>query len=114
MPAALAGCGDDGSGRGVEAVAVDPDAPADFDYTIPDGAGEQIDAGTELDIFPSTLEAQVGQTIRIVNEDDRGHLVGPFYIAARSTFTQRFASEGRFIGVCSVHPSGEFVLEITS
>lgn len=107
-------CGDDGGdGGSPDIVSVDPNAPADYDFTIPAGAGERIDAGEELDIFPTKLDAHVGETIRIVNEDDRGHLVGPFYIAARSTLTQRFASAGRFIGTCSVHPSGDFVLEVT-
>lgn len=108
-----AGCGDDGGdGSSPDIVSVDPNLPADYDFTIPAGAGERIDAGEELDIFPTKLEARVGETIRIVNEDDRGHLVGPFYIAANSTLTQRFASAGRFIGTCSVHPSGDFVLEV--
>lgn len=109
----VSGCGDDGSAAdSFDVEAVDPDVPADYDYLIPAGAGERIDAGQELDIFPTTLQVHVGQTIRIVNQDDRGHLVGPFYIAADSTLTQRFASEGRFIGTCSVHPSGDFVLEV--
>ena len=108
-----AACGDDGGDRALEVEAVDPDVPADHDFLIPAGAGERIDAGEELDIFPPTLEAHVGETIRIVNQDDRGHLIGPFYVAADSTLTQRFASAGRFIGTCSVHPSGDFVLEVT-
>lgn len=110
----LAACGGDGGTATPGVEAVDPGIAADHDFLIPAGSGERIDAGEELDIFPAVLQARVGETIRIVNDDDRGHLVGPFYIAASSTLTQRFASAGRFIGTCSVHPSGDFVLEVSA
>lgn len=109
----LGACGNDGGSTTLDVETVDPSVPADYDFVIPAGSGERIDAGDELDIFPTELRAQVGETIRIVNDDDRGHLVGPFFIAAQSTLTQRFASAGRFIGTCSVHPSGDFVLEVS-
>lgn len=54
----------------------------------------------------------MGEVIEIVNEDDRGHLVGPFFVGANETLTQRFASEGTFIGNCTVHPSGEITLTV--
>ena len=84
----------------------------DFDYYIPAGTGAQIDRGVPVTIIPERLVAHVGQTIRIVNDDDRGHLVGPFYLGAGQTLTQTFASPGELVGECSVHPSGHFVLEV--
>lgn len=92
-----------------EAVAT---APADYEYLIPAGTGERIDAGEPIAILPDRLEVQVGELIRIVNEDDRGHLVGPFFVGAGETLSQRFASPGEFVGECSVHPSGQLVLEV--
>lgn len=86
---------------------------ADFSYVIPAGAGEALDAGEPLEILPAWLEVQVGQTIEIVNEDDRGHLVGPFFVGEGETLRQRFSSPGEFIGLCTVHPSGELRLIIT-
>ena len=68
--------------------------------------------GAPLTILPAELEVQVGETIRIVNEDDRGHSVGPFFVGANETLTQRFSSPGEFVGICTVHPSGEFVLVV--
>ncbi len=85
----------------------------DFDYVIPLGAGERIDTGEALDILPARLEAKVGQVIRITNEDDRGHLVGPFFVGAHEELSQRFSSPGELSGACSVHPSGEFVVSIS-
>ncbi len=54
----------------------------------------------------------MGETIEIVNEDDRGHLVGPFFVGAHETLTQRFTAPGEFIGACTVHPSGQLVLRV--
>lgn len=85
---------------------------ADFEYTIPLGSAQRADAGEHLLIFPSRLQARVGQTIRIVNQDDRTHIVGPFSVGPGQTLTQRFASAGTFEGECTTHPDSPFVLEV--
>ena len=81
-------------------------------YVIPDGTGDRIDAGDPVDVLPDVLTAHVGEVMRIVNDDDRGHLVGPFYVAAGQTLTQRFDTPGELVGVCSIHDDGRFVLEV--
>jgi plastocyanin len=108
----LAGCGDDTSQPGTEAA--DDAGVATFEYVIPVGAGEALDAGTPLEILPAELQANVGDTIRIENQDDRGHTVGPFFVGANETLTQRFSTPGEFEGVCTVHPSGQLVLIVDS
>ncbi len=109
----LAGCGSDArSDPATEAV--DSVDAATYEYVIPAGAGEALDAGTPLEILPGELEVRVGETIRIVNDDDRGHSVGPFFVGANETLTQRFSSPGEFVGICTVHPSGEFVLVVSA
>ena len=105
-------CGDDSSQPQTEAVTVD-DA-ATLEYVIPAGAGEALDAGTPLEILPAELEVNVGDTIRIENQDDRGHTVGPFFVGANETLTQRFSTPGEFEGVCTVHPSGQLVLVVNA
>ncbi|MDJ0925130.1 MAG: hypothetical protein QNJ77_11265 [Acidimicrobiia bacterium] len=85
---------------------------ADYSYTIPAGSGEALDRGEPLEILPQTLEVRVGEVFEMVNEDDRGHLVGPFFVGAGETLRQRFNAPGQFIGACTVHPSGEFVLTV--
>lgn len=104
----LVGCGDDTSQPGTEAVS-DSDA-ATFEYVIPAGAGAALDAGMPLEILPAELQVNVGDTIRLENQDDRGHTVGPFFVGANETLTQRFSTPGEFEGVCTVHPSGQLVL----
>ncbi len=83
---------------------------ATYEYVIPAGAGEALDAGTPLEILPGELETTVGETIQIINEDDRGHNVGPWFVGANETMKQQFTSAGEFEGVCTVHPSGQLIL----
>lgn len=85
----------------------------DYSYVIPAGSGEAIDRGEPLEILPGELDVKVGQVIELVNEDDRGHLIGPFFVGKGETVRQRFSSPGMFIGECSVHPSGQIVLNVT-
>ena len=87
-------------------------ADADYLYTIPVGSGDAIDRGEPLEILPAELQVKVGEVIVIVNEDDRGHLIGPFFVGAGETLRQKFSSPGTFIGECSVHPSGQIILEV--
>ncbi len=102
----------DGSGpEGPGAVDVRA-AEADWSYTIPAGTGARLDAGEEVELLPQRIDARVGEVIRIVNEDGRGYLLGPFYVGPRETLTQRFTSPGTFRGECAVHPSGELVLVV--
>jgi plastocyanin len=90
----------------------DFDAVPDYDYLIPAGTGARLDAGERVEIIPADLEVRVGQVLRIVNEDDRGHVIGAFYVASGETLRQRFASPGVLSGECSVHPSGSFTLTV--
>lgn len=104
-----AGCGSDTGEIQLE----DATAPeADYSFTIPAGAGEAYDRGEPLEILPGEFRVVVGDVIEIVNQDDRGHLVGPFYVGEGETLRQRFASPGEFVGICTVHPSGELVLVV--
>lgn len=110
LATACGGGDDNSSGPGIAPVSADD--PATYEYVIPAGAGEALDAGKPLEILPGELVVTVGETIRVVNEDDRGHNVGPFFVGAGETLSQRFSSPGEFVGVCTVHPSGELVLVV--
>lgn len=102
--------GDDAAAPGLSPIAAA--ATATYEYTIPLGAGEALDAGSPLEILPAELVTTVGETIRIVNEDDRGHNVGPWFVGANETMNQEFTSAGDFEGVCTVHPSGQLILVV--
>ena len=106
------GCGDDGDGGAFELEDV-ADGEADYRFVIPVGAGEALDRGEPLEILPAELTVEVGEVIEIVNEDDRGHPVGPWFVGGNETLRQEFASPGEYIGVCTVHPSGQIVVTVT-
>lgn len=101
-------------GSGSEALVVDDTGTesATYEFLIPAGTGDRIEAGELVEILPARLDVQVGETIRIVNEDSRGHFVGIFYVGEGETVTQRFASPGEFQGACTVHPSGQLSLVV--
>ena len=79
---------------------------------IPSGTGDRIDAGERIDILPAELQVTVGDTIRITNNDTRGHVVGVFYVGAGETLTQSFTAPGVLSGECTVHSSGVFTLSV--
>jgi len=109
---AVAGCS--GGTDSFEQIDAAAEAVADYDYTIPVGAGLALDAGTPLEILPGSFDARVGQTIQIVNEDNRGHLVGPWFVGAGETMRQTFKTTCEFIGDCTVHPSGQIVVTVSA
>lgn len=84
-----------------------------FRYVIPAGTGDAIDRGDTIDIMPSELDIKVGDAIEIVNEDDRGHNVGLFFVGVGETVNQVFPSVAQFSDVCSVSNTGSFTVNVT-
>jgi hypothetical protein len=102
-----------GPPKGPGAVPVESER-ADWSFAIPPGTGARLDRHDPVEILPARIDARVGQVIRIVNHDGRGYLLGPFYVGAHETLTQRFTSPGTFRGACAVHPSGRIILDVRS
>jgi plastocyanin len=100
--------GDDGGSIGV--ANADGVQSFEYEYVIPEGTADRIDAGEQIDIVPRELTVQVGESIRIVNDDRAGHVVGVFYVGAGETLTKQFTSPGELSGSCTVHSDGEFTL----
>lgn len=84
-----------------------------YDFTIPAGTGAKVNQGEYIDLIPHLMLVEVGETIRIVNEDDRTHDVGPYSVPAGQTLVQTFTTPGRYTGVCSTMPGQEFVLVVS-
>jgi hypothetical protein len=110
-PATLAGCGDTEPTR--PGIAAQPEAtPPDVDFIVPYGTGDRIDAGESVELMPDDLTMRVGETIRITNLDNRGHVVGVFYVGANEVLVQKFTSPGVLSGECSLNDSGVFTLTV--
>ena len=104
--------GDDETPAGIDITSADDATEFEHDFLIPLGTADRIEAGEAIEIVPAELVVEVGDALRIVNEDSSDHIVGVFFVAAGETLTQRFNSEAVLEGECSVHPSGAFTLRV--
>ena len=104
--------GDDDSAVGIGNA--DDVSTFEYDYVIPAGTAARIDSGEQIDIVPRELTVQVGESIRIVNDDAEGHVVGVFYVGAGETLTKQFTAPGELSGSCTVHSAGEFTLRVVA
>lgn len=107
----IVGCASERSGALI--VDENPANEADYEYLIPLGTAERIREGEAITILPAELAVHVGEVIKITNEDSEGHFIGIFYVGPHEEVAQRFASEGEFIGNCTVHPSGQITLRVS-
>jgi plastocyanin len=83
-------------------------------FVIPPGTAQRLDAGDKVNILPAKLSYRVGQVIQVVNQDSRGETVGPFVVGPLATVTEKFATPGRYAGVCTVHPGGKITITVTA
>lgn len=104
--------GEDGSPAGIDITSADGATEYQHDFVIPLGTAARIEAGERVEIVPAELVVEVGDALRIVNEDSSDHIVGVFFVAAGETLTQRFNSPAVLEGECSVHSSGSFTLRV--
>lgn len=86
------------------------DDPRVLAFVIPQGTARKIMAGGKVAVFPSevTLTARVKDTLIIVNEDEIGHGVGPFWVGAGESFTLRFGTPRTYTLGCSLDPQHVF------
>ncbi len=92
---------------------IEADDLVTYKYIIPNGTAERIDAGDPVQIVPARLDINIGDSIEIVNQDDQGHNVGPFYVGEGETVSQTFKSAAEYVDSCSIHPSGEFTIVVS-
>lgn len=76
------------------------------EFVIPEGTYERAAAGEDVGVIPAELEVEVGDRIRIVNEDGVGQTIGPYYVGPQSTLEQEFKTAGVLEGMCTAHPDG--------
>lgn len=113
-PAALASCAGTERVQQVQTAPLAADEAATYEYVIPNGTGVALAAGQTVDLMPATLEAKVGESIRIINRDDEDFMVGPFFVKSKATVAMRFTREGTLVGTCDMNASGEITIHVTT
>jgi hypothetical protein len=108
----LAACGTERRGE-IATSPLGPNDPTDYEYVVPFGTGNRLDSGEVIELMPSTLDVKVGESIRIVNDDVRDYMIGPFFVTAGQTLAMRFTHPGVLTGVCLVNAGGEFTISVT-
>jgi len=78
-------------------------ASAEVVYDIPAGTGAKIDAGEKVEIIPSDLTLHVGQTLVLVNHDDRLHNLGGYQVRSGDTLRVNYPRPGLYMNSCSVN-----------
>ncbi len=97
--AGLVACGSDSVPRTVEIV-------------VPAGTAERIAAGEEVEVMPSLLEMQVGDTLVVRNEDSEQQAVGPYVVDAGEEMRLTYGTPGRFEGTCDLSGDGRYVIVV--
>mgnify|MGYP003347398111 CR=1 FL=1 len=75
---------------------------------MPYGTAVRIERGYKVNIMPTSLDVKVGESIRVVNQDNTTFAVGPFTVAAGHEVSMRFTNPGVLSGVCAVNAAGRF------
>lgn len=101
------------TGSQLQSAPLGADEAATYEYVVPYGTGNRLDSGLKVEIMPETLDVKVGESIRIVNDDIRDFMVGPFFVQAGQTLAMRFTHAGVLSGVCEIGAGGEFVITVT-
>ena len=57
--------------------------------------------------------AVIDESIRIVNDDIRDYMIGPFFVTAGQSLAMRFTQPGELSGICQMNPEGEFLINVT-
>lgn len=113
MTIATTGCfGDERDGK-IETSPLEAGDETTYEYLVPFGTGNRLDGGEVIELMPPELEVKVGESIRIVNDDTRDYMIGPFFVTAGQTLAMRFTQPGVLEGVCVVGSGGRFLINVT-
>jgi hypothetical protein len=103
---------DPADGNATLEVLQEDEGRVDYDYVIPAGTQDRKLRGELVEIMPSSLDVEVGESIRIRNDDDAGAMVGIFYVGAGEVVSMRFTTPGTLSGACDVSADGTFTINV--
>lgn len=105
-------CGESRSGE-IQTSQLAADQDTTYEYVVPFGTGNRLDSGEVIELMPPDLNVKVGESIRIVNDDTRDYMIGPFFVTAGQVLAMQFTHPGVLTGICLVSGSGEFTITVS-
>jgi hypothetical protein len=75
--------------------------PTTIEIQIPVGTAQLIRDGDDPEILSKDMHFVVGDTLRVINNDDENHQLGPLYIPANSSASLKLDLEENLIVECS-------------
>lgn len=75
--------------------------PTLIEIQIPAGTAQLIRDGNDPKILSNDMRFVVGDTLKVINNDDENHQLGPLYIPAKSSASLKLDSEENLIVECS-------------
>ena len=82
-------------------------------FVVPDGTARKVFFGETVDIMPSEVRMEVGDTLVVRNDDVQTATVGPFTVRPGETLEQRFQRPQTLIGDCTLSGTGEIKIVVT-
>lgn len=79
--------------------------PGIIELVIPEGTGDSIANGDEIDAFSDELVFIVGDTLLVVNQDIIAHSLGPVWVPAKSQASVKLDTSEEYSYSCSFTPS---------
>ena len=87
--------------------------PETITYVVPEGTSEKLFFGETVEIMPTEVHLDVGDTLVIRNEDSQTMAVGPFTVRGGETLEQTFSRPQTLVGECSLSGTGEIRLVVS-
>jgi len=84
-----------------------------YEIVVPLGTGELLAQGETVDVMPAEIRLEVGDTLKIRNEDVVDQEVGPYLVAAGTQFVVQFGAPGLYEGICPLSGSQGYKIVIT-
>lgn len=76
-------------------------APGVIELVIPAGTAELIRSGESPPQIPKDMRFVVGDTLQVVNRDSENHQLGPLWIPANSSASQKLETEENMVVECT-------------
>lgn len=102
-----------GAGVVIAKVTAPDQAGETVTFVVPEGTAEKVFFGETVDIMPSRVELQVGDTLVVRNDDEQTMVVGPFTVRPGETLTQHFQRPQTLVGECTLSGTGTVEIVVT-